>query len=83
MLCIGVAMLLLRGARHDDSAVTASLLTGAGVFVAVGVAYALGLDGLTSSPRLLGLVGVLALGLVAAALAAASAARTRIHRGGR
>jgi hypothetical protein len=70
MLCVGVAMLLLRGARRDDRGAPRSLLIGAAVFLAVGVAYALGLGGLTSSPRLLGLVGVLALGLVGAALTA-------------
>jgi hypothetical protein len=83
MLCVGVAMLLLRGARRDGRGAIWSLLTGAAVFLAVGVAYALGLGGLTSSPRLLGLVAVLALGLVGAALAAATGARTPVRGGGR
>lgn len=83
MLCIGVAMLLLRGARRDHRASTRSLLTGAAVFLAIGVAYALGLGGLTPSPRLLGLVGMLALGLVGAALVAATGAQTPVSRGGR
>lgn len=83
MLCVGVAMLLLRGARRDDRAATGSLLIGAAVFLAVGVAYALGVGGLTSSPRLLGLVAVLALGLVGAALAAATSARTSLSGSGR
>jgi hypothetical protein len=83
MLCIGVAMLLLRGARRDDRGATWSLLTGAALFLAVGVAYTLGLGGLTSSPRLLGLVGVLALGLVGAALAPTARARTPVSGGGR
>jgi peptidoglycan/LPS O-acetylase OafA/YrhL len=68
MLCVGVSMLLLRGVRRDDRGATWSLLAGAALFLAVGAAYALGLGGLTSSPRLLGLVGVLALGLLGAAL---------------
>ncbi|MDV3220457.1 acyltransferase [Intrasporangium sp.] len=70
MLCVGVAMLLLRGARRDHRGAIRSLLTGAVVFLGVGIAYALGLGGLTSSPRLLGLVGALALGLGGAVLAA-------------
>jgi fucose 4-O-acetylase-like acetyltransferase len=76
MLCVGVAMLLMRGARRDDRTATRSLLGGAAVFVAVGFAYASRLGGLASSPRLLVLVGALALGLVGAAVAAASGTRT-------
>jgi hypothetical protein len=76
MLCVGVAMLLLRGARREERGAIRSLLAGAAVFLAVGLAYALGLGGLTSSPRLLGLVGLLALGLVGAALAATTGVRT-------
>ncbi|EWT01113.1 acyltransferase [Intrasporangium oryzae NRRL B-24470] len=83
MLCVGVAMLLLRGARRDARAATRSLLEGAGVFLAVGAAYAVGLGGLPSSPRLLALVGALALGLVAAALAAARPAQSPVGRGRR
>jgi peptidoglycan/LPS O-acetylase OafA/YrhL len=83
MLCVGAAMLLLRGARRDDRDAIWSLVTGAAVFLAVGVAYAVGLGGLTSSPRLLGLVGVLALGLVGGALAAATGARVPFSGGGR
>lgn len=70
MVCIGVALLLLTGARRGVRCATHSLLIGAAAFLAVGVGYALGLSGLTSSPRLLALVGFLGLGLVGAALAA-------------
>lgn len=83
MLCIGVAILLLRGARHTDRGATRALLAGAVVFLAVGVSYALGLGGLTASARLLGLVAVLALGLVGAALVAATGARTPASESGR
>lgn len=72
MLCIGVAVLLLRGASRDMRTVIWSLVTGAVVFLGTGFAYALGLGGLTSSVRLLGLVGLLALGLGCAALYAAT-----------
>lgn len=81
MLCVAMAMVLLRGARRGDRAATRSLVTSAAVFLAVGVAYAGGLGGLASSPRLLGLVGALALGLVGAAMAAASGARTPFSAG--
>ncbi len=67
MVCVGVAVLLLRGARRDARAALRSLVAGAAALLGVGVAYALGLGGLTTSVRLLGLVGALALGLVAAA----------------
>ncbi|HET7899632.1 MAG TPA: acyltransferase [Candidatus Nanopelagicales bacterium] len=70
MLCVGVAMLLLWGARRGDRAARASLLAGGAVFLPVGGAYALGVAGLTPSTRLLALVCVLSLGLIAAAVAA-------------
>jgi hypothetical protein len=75
MLCIGVAMLLMRGARRDARAATRSLVGGALAFLVVGLAYGMGLGGLPSSPRLLVLVGVLALGLVGAAVGAAAGTR--------
>jgi peptidoglycan/LPS O-acetylase OafA/YrhL len=82
MLCVGVAMLLVRANRRDDRAAALSLLVGALVFLAVGIAYALGLGGLASSSRLLGLVGVLVLGLLGAALAASTGAQSTLGRRG-
>ena len=69
MVCVGVAMLLLHGARRDDRSAARAHLSGAAAFLAVGSAYALGLGGLTSSLRLLALLGVLAAGLVGSAVA--------------
>lgn len=82
MLSVGVAMLLLHGGRHSDRSAGRALLAGAVVFLVLGAAYAVGLGGLTSSPRLLGLLGVLALGLVGAAVAAAAVGRTPVRGGG-
>jgi fucose 4-O-acetylase-like acetyltransferase len=76
MVCVGVAMLLLWGARRGDRAARGSLLAGAAAFLPVGCAYAMGVGGLTPSTRLLGLVGVLSLGLLAAAVAATGSGHT-------
>lgn len=70
MLCVGLALVLLHGARTGESAARVSLFGGAATFLLVGLAYALGMGGLTASVRLLALVGLLALGLVGVALAA-------------
>ncbi|GAA6525596.1 acyltransferase [Intrasporangium sp. DVR] len=72
MVCVGVAILLLHGARHGHRPAIRSLLTGTALFAVVGLAYAWGLGGLTPAPRLLGLVGALALVLLGAAVAALS-----------
>jgi len=70
VVCIGVALLLLSGARRDARPAIHALLIGAAAFLVVGAGYAVGLAGLASSPRLLALVGLMALGLVGAAVAA-------------
>ncbi|MDC5697066.1 acyltransferase [Intrasporangium calvum] len=80
MLCVGVAMLLMRGARHSPGRALHALGLGAAVFLTVGVAYALGVGGLASSVRLLALVGVLAAALLGSAVAIRAGSREPAQR---
>lgn len=75
MLSIGVAMLLLRGARRGGPSARRSLLSGAAAFLAAGAGYALGVAGLTSSVRLVGLLA----GAVALAVAALGTFRSDLR----